>query len=107
MNSRGLVGNLFHMADGRLSYLDFGMMGEIDRKTRQALIRATLHLVNSEFPSLAEDFVALGFLPPRADRSQIVPALTGNVFVQNTLSAQLNVTRGLHPFLCLVFHVLP
>ena len=96
------------MADGRLSYLDFGMMGEIDRNTRQALIRATLHLVNSEFPSLAEDFVALGFLPPRADRSQIIPALTGNRFVQiqELICSQMN-EKVLSSIILLVFVWLP
>ncbi len=39
-------GNLLRTPDGRLAYLDFGMMGSIERPIRQALIRATLHLVN-------------------------------------------------------------
>lgn len=65
------------MQDGQLCYLDFGMMGQIDKTTRQALIRATLHLVNREFNELAKDFVTLGFLPGGADKSVIVPALTG------------------------------
>ena len=43
-----MTGNLLRMPDGQLSYLDFGMMGEIGQETRQALIRATLHLVNGE-----------------------------------------------------------
>ena len=51
----------------------------IDRKTRQALVRATLHMVNREFESLAEDFVALGMLPEQgsAAKGKIVKALTG------------------------------
>lgn len=65
------------MSDGQLCYLDFGMMGQIDKPTRRALIRATLHLVNREYNQLAEDFVTLGFLPSGADKSLIVPALTG------------------------------
>lgn len=70
-------GNLMRMQDGQLCYLDFGMMGQIDKTTRQALIRATLHLVNREFTELAKDLVILGFLPAGADKSVIVPALTG------------------------------
>jgi predicted unusual protein kinase regulating ubiquinone biosynthesis (AarF/ABC1/UbiB family) len=67
------------MRDGRLCYLDFGMMGHIDIRTRQALIRATLHMVNREFESLAADFVTLGMLPENssASRSDIITALTG------------------------------
>ncbi len=29
------AGNLFRTADGRLAYIDFGMMGEVDPKVRR------------------------------------------------------------------------
>ncbi|GBF89282.1 uncharacterized aarF domain-containing kinase, chloroplastic [Raphidocelis subcapitata] len=70
-------GNLLKTPDGRLCYLDFGMMGTIERPVRQALVRATLHLVNREYTELAQDFLDLGFLPPGSDMGEIVPALTG------------------------------
>eukprot|EP00798_Chlamydomonas_sp_ICE-L_P014464 gene14464-20478_t len=70
-------GNLLRMPDGRLCYLDFGMMGETSLEIRQGLVRATLHLVNKEYESLADDFITLGFLPPDSDKSRIIPALTG------------------------------
>jgi hypothetical protein len=40
-------------------------------------LRATLHLVNRDYEKLADDFVALGFLPPGSDRTKVIPALTG------------------------------
>ncbi|KAG1672433.1 hypothetical protein FOA52_013219 [Chlamydomonas sp. UWO 241] len=86
-------GNLLKMPDGRLAYLDFGMMGSIDLKVRQALVRATLHLVNKEFSYLAEDIVALGFLPGGSDRSAIVPALTG-VFQAALAGGASNISFG-------------
>lgn len=46
-------------------------------QTRQALVTSTLHLVNREYARLADDFVNLGLLPPGADKSKVVPALTG------------------------------
>lgn len=42
-------GNLLRTPDGRLAYLDFGMMGQIDERVRNALMTATLHLVNREY----------------------------------------------------------
>lgn len=54
-----------------------GMMGSIEPGVRQALIRATLHLVNREYELLAEDFVALGLLPRGSDMDAVIPALTG------------------------------
>lgn len=73
------AGNILRMRDGRLCYLDFGMMGRIDERTRRGLVRATLHMVNREFDSLAEDFVTLGLLPDDAptSRADIVVALKG------------------------------
>jgi predicted unusual protein kinase regulating ubiquinone biosynthesis (AarF/ABC1/UbiB family) len=54
-----------------------GMMGEVEPSVRQALIRATLHLVNREYERLAEDFVVLGLLPPGTDMDDVLPALSG------------------------------
>ena len=72
-------GNILRMTDGRLCYLDFGMMGHIDRPTRQALIRATLHMVNREFEELANDFVTLGLLPEDSEATveEVTAALQG------------------------------
>lgn len=67
------------MQDGRLCYLDFGMMGRLEEPIRLGLIRATLHLVNQEFDLLADDYVSLGLLPKDTEFSQtdIIAALTG------------------------------
>ncbi|KAF6253698.1 ABC1 family-domain-containing protein [Scenedesmus sp. NREL 46B-D3] len=70
-------GNLLKTKDGKLAYLDFGMMGEVEPNVRQALIRATLNLVNREYERLAEDFVVLGLLPQGTDMNDVLPALTG------------------------------
>ena len=67
-------GNLLALADGRLAYLDFGMMSEVSREARTGLIQAVVHLVNRDFASLSKDFVALGFLGEEVDLSPIVPA---------------------------------
>jgi len=72
-------GNLLAMPDGRLAYLDFGMMSRIKPYQRYGLIEAVVHLVNRDFESLATDYVKLDFLTPETDLEPIVPALT-NVF---------------------------
>ncbi|KAG2498458.1 hypothetical protein HYH03_003712 [Edaphochlamys debaryana] len=86
-------GNLLRTPDGRLAYLDFGMMGSIDEKTRNALMTATLHLVNREYGRLAEDFVTLGLLPPGTDRTSVLPALTG-VFSEALSGGVSNLSFG-------------
>ena len=67
-------GNLLALADGRLAYLDFGMMSEVSRESRTGLIQAVVHLVNRNFPALSKDFVALGFLGEEVNLEPIVPA---------------------------------
>jgi predicted unusual protein kinase regulating ubiquinone biosynthesis (AarF/ABC1/UbiB family) len=72
-------GNLLAMSDGRLAYLDFGMMSNIKEYQRYGLIEAVVHLVNRDFEGLASDYVKLEFLTPDTDLTPIVPALA-NVF---------------------------
>ncbi|AIE75097.1 MULTISPECIES: AarF/ABC1/UbiB kinase family protein [unclassified Synechocystis] len=69
-------GNLLAMADGRLAYLDFGMMSTIQPYQRYGLIEAVVHLVNRDFDSLAKDYVKLDFLKPDTDLKPIIPALS-------------------------------
>jgi predicted unusual protein kinase regulating ubiquinone biosynthesis (AarF/ABC1/UbiB family) len=87
-------GNLLGMANGKLAYLDFGMMSEIQVEQRYSLINAIVHIVNREFEALAQDYVNLGFLTPETDLDPIASAL-GVVF-QDALGASvgdLNINR--------------
>ena len=73
-------GNLLALKDGRLCYLDFGMMSEVSRDSRSGLIQAVVHLVNKNFDKLSHDFVKLGFLSDEVNLEPIVPAFQ-DVFV--------------------------
>ncbi|XP_021647566.2 uncharacterized aarF domain-containing protein kinase At1g71810, chloroplastic isoform X2 [Hevea brasiliensis] len=86
-------GNLLRTSDGKLAYLDFGMMGEFRQELRDAFIEACLHLVNRDFDSLAKDFVTLGFLPPTADKEAVTKALTG-VFQNAVAKGVRNISFG-------------
>jgi len=67
-------GNLLATPDGKLAYLDFGMMSEIKPYQRYGLIEAIVHLVNRDFEGLSRDYVKLDFLDPDTDLTPIVPA---------------------------------
>ena len=82
-------GNLLALADGRLCYLDFGMMSEVSRESRTGLIEAVVHLVNRNFKKLSRDFVKLGFLAEDVNLEPIVPAFE-SVFSQ---ALELGVSR--------------
>ncbi|OUC13004.1 MAG: hypothetical protein B0A82_19785 [Alkalinema sp. CACIAM 70d] len=75
-------GNLFAMAaepgtdaPGRMAYIDFGMMDQLEPWMKETLVDAVVHLINKDYEELAKDFVNLGFLTPDTDIRPIVPAL--------------------------------
>ena len=68
-------GNLLATENGKLAYLDFGMMSQVKPYQRYGLIEAVVHLVNRDFEGLANDYVKLEFLTPDTDLTPIIPAL--------------------------------
>jgi predicted unusual protein kinase regulating ubiquinone biosynthesis (AarF/ABC1/UbiB family) len=68
-------GNLFATLDGRIAYIDFGMMDQLENKTKEILASAIVQLINKDYKALADDFVELGFLTSETNIQEIVPAL--------------------------------
>ncbi|KAG6403450.1 hypothetical protein SASPL_135672 [Salvia splendens] len=68
-------GNLLATPDGKLAFLDFGMMSETPEQARSAIIGHVVHMVNRDYEAMARDYYALDFLPPDVDVAPIVPAL--------------------------------
>ncbi|MBC7972263.1 MAG: AarF/ABC1/UbiB kinase family protein [Verrucomicrobia bacterium] len=85
-------GNLLATPDGKLAYLDFGMMSEVKPAQRYGLIEAIVHLVNRDFEGLAKDYVKLEFLTPDTDLTPIIPAFA-TVFndALGTSVAEINI----------------
>ncbi|WP_017750163.1 AarF/UbiB family protein [Scytonema hofmannii] len=85
-------GNLLATLDGKLAYLDFGMMSEIQPQQRYGLLEAIVHVVNRDFEALVQDYVKLDFLSPDTNLAPIVPAFA-KVFAdaQGASVAQLNI----------------
>ncbi|WP_309743590.1 MULTISPECIES: AarF/ABC1/UbiB kinase family protein [unclassified Chamaesiphon] len=68
-------GNLFALTDGRLAFIDFGMMDQLTQNTKETIAGSIVHVINKDYLSLTDDFVNLGFLTPDIDISPIIPAL--------------------------------
>ncbi len=51
-------------------------MAQLSQVNKQVLIDAVVHAVNSDYKSMASDFIRLGFLTPGTDVGPIVPALS-------------------------------
>jgi predicted unusual protein kinase regulating ubiquinone biosynthesis (AarF/ABC1/UbiB family) len=83
-------GNLLATPDGKLAYLDFGMMSQVKPYQRYGLVEAIVHLVNRDFDGLGRDFVKLEFLTPDTDLTPIIPALT-RVFNSSLAASSTNI----------------
>ena len=68
-------GNLFATLDGRMAYIDFGMMDQLEEDTKETIASSIVHLINQDYYTLADDFIKLGFLAPKAKIDPIIPAL--------------------------------
>lgn len=68
-------GNLFATKDGRMAYIDFGMMDQLEEGTKETIASSVVQLINQDYQALAEDFCNLGFLTPDTDITPIIPAL--------------------------------
>jgi predicted unusual protein kinase regulating ubiquinone biosynthesis (AarF/ABC1/UbiB family) len=68
-------GNLFATLDGRMAYIDFGMMDQLSESMKETIASAVVQLINRDYEGLARDFVNLGFLTPDTDIRPIIPAL--------------------------------
>ncbi|KAJ9553745.1 hypothetical protein OSB04_017790 [Centaurea solstitialis] len=81
-------GNLLATPEGKLAFLDFGMMSETPEEARFAIIGHVVHMVNRDYEAMARDYYALDFLSPDVDVSPIVPALRN--FFDNALNATVS-----------------
>lgn len=55
-------GNLRVMADGRLAFFDFGMVGRLEVELQSKLINAFFHTIERDVHGLVDDMVRLGFI---------------------------------------------
>jgi len=68
-------GNLFALTDGRMAYIDFGMMDQLTEEMKEYLVDALVHLVDRDYNALIDDFIHLGFLQSDVGRQELIPAL--------------------------------
>lgn len=68
-------GNILVDRDGRLIFVDFGLVGEISRSMRAQMVEAFLHAVDKDIEGLVGDLVLLGFIRPGQDPAPLKPTL--------------------------------
>lgn len=68
-------GNLLVMADGRLAFFDFGMVGRITPELQTKMIDAFFHVVGKDPAGIAQDLIDLDFLKPGTNPSVVRPVV--------------------------------
>jgi predicted unusual protein kinase regulating ubiquinone biosynthesis (AarF/ABC1/UbiB family) len=68
-------GNLLVMADGRLAFFDFGMVGRITPELQAKMIDAFFHVVSKDPAGIAQDLIDLDFLKPGTNPSVVRPVV--------------------------------
>jgi ubiquinone biosynthesis protein len=68
-------GNIFVTDGGRLGLHDFGVIGSIDRPTRQALASFMLAFTEQDTDWVLDSWLELGMLSKAADRARLRPAV--------------------------------
>lgn len=69
------AGNLLACPDGRLCYLDFGMMSYATLEQRNGFLLAVVNVVNRDWSALVQLYQRLGFIPPETNLQPIEAAL--------------------------------
>ncbi len=68
-------GNLLVMADGRVAFFDFGMVGRITPQLQAKMIDAFFHVVGKDPGGIAQDLIELDFLKPGTRHDVIKPVV--------------------------------
>jgi predicted unusual protein kinase regulating ubiquinone biosynthesis (AarF/ABC1/UbiB family) len=68
-------GNLLVMADGRLAFFDFGMVGRITPELQAKMIDAFFHVVGKDPAGIAQDLIDLDFLKPGTNPNVVRPVV--------------------------------
>jgi ubiquinone biosynthesis protein len=68
-------GNLFVMADGRICFHDFGIVGRLDRRLRRALTAFALAFVEQDADWVVDAWLDLGLVGAQVDRRAFLPVV--------------------------------
>jgi ubiquinone biosynthesis protein len=60
-------GNIFIMEDGRVCFMDFGIIGRVSDETKETLAATFVALLKKDYDSLVDNYIQLGYLPEDAD----------------------------------------
>ena len=78
-------GNLLRTKEGKLAFIDFGMMADVRQEECYGLVGLVIGLQNKDLPLVTENLLKLGFLSDTTQLDELIPRLR---------SALMNATGG-------------
>ncbi|XP_052144194.1 uncharacterized protein LOC127763508 isoform X1 [Oryza glaberrima] len=64
-------GNLRYTPEGRVGFLDFGLLCMMEKKHQHAMLASIVHIVNGDWASLVYDLTAMDVVPPRTNLRRV------------------------------------
>ncbi|TAN42917.1 MAG: AarF/ABC1/UbiB kinase family protein [Nitrospirae bacterium] len=61
------AGNIFAMPDGRIGFMDFGIVGRVSPEMRETMANTFLALIHKDFDRLIDEYIELGLVPEHVD----------------------------------------
>lgn len=60
-------GNIFIMEDGRVCFMDFGIVGRVTEETKETLASTFVAILRKDYDGLVDNYIGLGYLPEDTD----------------------------------------
>ncbi|KAL5208797.1 hypothetical protein ABZP36_033232 [Zizania latifolia] len=64
-------GNLRYTPEGRVGFLDFGLLCMMEKKHQHAMLASIVHIVNGDWASLVYDLTMMDVVPPRTNLCRV------------------------------------
>jgi ubiquinone biosynthesis protein len=61
------AGNIFALKDGRIGFMDFGIVGRVTPELMESMANTFLALIHKDFDRLIEQYIELGLVPEHID----------------------------------------
>ncbi len=61
------AGNIFALRDGRVGFMDFGIVGRVSPELRETMANTFLALIHKDFDKLIDQYLELGLVPEDVD----------------------------------------
>ncbi|KAM0931867.1 hypothetical protein ACQ4PT_000130 [Festuca glaucescens] len=85
--------------DGHVGFLDFGLLCEMEKNHKHAMLSSIVHIVNGDWASLVYDLTEIDVVPPRTNLSRvtmIVKLIIENLYLLQRVTSSREQQHELH-----------